>query len=1648
MPMASSVPPDPVREYQLIEKLEFWIGGAKNDEQFQDIIQKFLPALILKLASETERNRNLTIKVCQYVSQRLKISHGIQLPLPGLFKNLQSSDSPFVRQFSLVFIQQGVSRVKAEDALRLLPEILKFAVPQDLNTANATSLKLWSIAFDFLVDGLRGWRPPERGSKEDLALKESYELSSTQSGLLAQTFSEFLIYDPKSSQTVQALDENFRAVFEKQYRQRSAVVPSVANFVFTSIFNDEERLLPATIMTVDANLAAANTADVMFKQCHFDLESEGSVQLLYNLYDRARPKLQTKILTMLARSQKATEQPEKIYSIVEQQLTSSAMGLEAAKLRAALFSFLTWAVRIGPNMTTIEVRTLQLLKSYIEEQGWPTPPDQSHMEIELRARAYESIGLLAGSLVASGDAISVITWLLTSLRCDESRDIRSSIEEALGRIMNLIRSDDETFLTSLRDLLLWNTSAQLGDSDPVYHYPTVNSAKYVAVRFANKCLPFHDVVARQIDVWAFDSSERKELSDEGARGLDPHWHRSNQSFLSGNTTNIQYPAFIDLVRILYGSEGTKTRDLGRTASRQAAIFCRNVLVHEALKETETALDDSKDWDAQVDVIVSNDAMARGAIRRYLDELQEENLAPLLNAVLQKGAMSDSRMAETAIQLLSLTSEAALKKIGPSTVGILQQDLSNLATQYSSARVLGMLDPPATSLEHLKAALESCAGWQKSVGLEAVKVRGQILLVTFVITRRGLRSGSTLDLEVLAMLNKLLREVLLQATDLSMKNAAITCLGQLALCVRPTEQLELWSDEVNDALIKECKKQNEQAATALGRLMNYKTGVSGMDAVLPLLERVLALHEVKQAEFHFALGEAMAVAVGGFQSTSTMTELDVRADVPSWGSRPDLQEHLLGKVLEHTRTTKPTLKKAAAIWLLSIVQFCGDLPSVTSRLTECQAAFARLLNDRDEITQEAGSRGLGIVYEKGDKSLRDDLVRDLVQSFTGAGAKMSGTVTEDTQLFEAGALPTEGGQSVSTYKDIVSLATEMGDPSLVYRFMNLASNNAIWSSRAAFGKFGLSNVLADSTYLSENKKFYPKLFRYRFDPNPNVQRSMNEIWRALVKDPSAVINENFGLIMDDLLKSVLAGKEWRAREASCSAIADLVSGRDIEKLEGYLDEIWRVAFKVLDDVKETVRVAAMKLCRTLTNMLVRNLEVGQGNTKRATTLLNHAMPFLLKQMEGGQAQEVQQYATVTLLEVVKKSPPRSLQSFAPTILETLVNSLSTLEHESINYLHLNADKYGLTAEKLDKMRVSSVNASPVTEAIDRCLESLTMVAPTPAPDDAGDQMEGIESTIRPMDDAMHRLEASFKSAIGLPSRVGLSRVVVTLVVRHPTAFRPYADKFAQLHRKHVVDRNATISVAFSTSLGYLMRLASEKEVRATSKHAQKLYFESQELSHRSVAGEILQSISKTSNDIFNKYASTFLPFAFIGRNDTDEEVRERFDPPWKDNIGGSRAVQLYLQEISALIMTHIKSPLWPIRHACCFAVADLVNSLAPQGKLNEAEAKLIWPMLEEALSGRTWEGKEKVVSAFPKFVDVWPGSKALDQMAKIAIREAKRQNATYRPHAVVALGEFAKNRSDASLAVQVIPMLQDMVDELTNADAMDVDGESVEDKKAR
>ena len=67
--------------------------------------------------------------------------------------------------------------------------------------------------------------------------------------------------------------------------------------------------------------------------------------------------------------------------------------------------------------------------------------------------------------------------------------------------------------------------------------------------------------------------------------------------------------------------------------------------------------------------------------------------------------------------------------------------------------------------------------------------------------------------------------------------------------------------------------------------------------------------------------------------------------------------------------------------------------------------------------------------------------------------------------------------------------------------------------------------------------------------------------------------------------------------------------------------------MLDDIKTSVREAAMKLCRVLTASLIRNVSVESGSSdKDADIVLKNVIPFLMgpSGLEAG-AEEVQKFA---------------------------------------------------------------------------------------------------------------------------------------------------------------------------------------------------------------------------------------------------------------------------------------------------------------------------------------------------------------------------------------------------------------------------------------
>ncbi|KAI4104496.1 MAG: hypothetical protein L6R37_003239 [Teloschistes peruensis] len=1703
------------KELDLVNKVELRIVLTDSESKLQSLLHTYLPPLLLKLASDHKSVRNKVISICQHVNTRIQPPK-IKLPVAGLLKQYKENTNALIRYYDLLYIQQGLQRLPVSDRTALLPTLI-----HGINKNFHESARNTAALFNLLLKLLHSLPLPPRGSTDDLNLRQQLGLEDEIEDARFITFwiGKLIFFAPNPpSKHLPGLDAE-ECSFLQLYDRKDTWQPGLAGgmnlvdtkvvavkFVASGAFTDTERYFPALFASSDPNSRLADVGDDMMKRTitAVSLEDRDTLDRIFGLYLGTRGNngslpapvpLQIKLLTLLCKSKSATSYQTENIRIVKEGLTSSfqgeglmssraAKGLEASKLRTQIFAYTNWLARVSEisDIGVIAPSLVSQLRDFIESQGWPTMidqiPGQGNHGVSLRGLAYESIGVLAKASPTTlllDEDLDLLRWLFNSLAADSAgRDVSLSIEQALSSVLGAFSGDSSSRLKlPLEGLLLHNMQRQPGDTEDS-DIKVIRSTRFAAVRFANRCLPFSNIKARWINILAIGSgvSERKEMLEEGSKGLDPYWYRMLNPDKPGVTQlghssnpRHQWPLLEELVNQFFdeGSVWNTERSSESPmpmmdAYGPAILFCRNILISEALSSEMSTIDGG--WDQQLDTTIRNDEHVRVKIRDHLYAMVtgsttrkalETLLMAAFKGVTASGSKSAALCCESLLQLCSLSPGSSIARLAREGLASLKECIfsNDRSLRDSSSHLFGILGShygcnEAELLQMIDGFDVQSRGWKDAVGSDCFRVHGAMLATAYFWSRRDVRVHTLATQENEAKMKVAVDrslEILNISNDKTLLDAAINSITELSLfgILSPKSLSAPYSASgVVKKLSEIAAKGNESAVKALGSFAMQCDEELTDDAVLhEILVALFKLHEVRDPSLHFAVGEALSCAAAGWHSKALIAAADIEGQNRPSSNRSVSLSWILERVIEDCKTTKPTLRQAIAIWLLCLVQFCGHLPPLQERLRDCQVAFKGFLADRESLNQETASRGLSLVYEKGDRSLKDDLVRDLVGSFTGSSADMAGRVSGETQLFEPGALPTGDG-SITTYKDIMSLAAEVGNPSLVYQFMSLAANNAIWTSRAALGRFGLSTIFSDSSvdgYLAQNPKLYPALFRYRFDPNTNVRNSMNDIWTALVHEPTATIDQHFDSIMSDLLKNIL-GKEWRTRQACCAAVADLVQSRPAAKYQKYVGEIWTLTFKaihlyeqlivgkVCDDIKESVRTAAMALASVLVGILTRGLEASDSSSLGAGEMLKNVLPFLLSSSGlESPAEDVEAFSLAALLQIIKKSSKDILRPFVPDLVGRLILLLSSLEPEGIEYIRLRAEQYGLTGQQIDDARLSGVRGSPMLEAIERCLDFLDETS---------------------MQELRRPLENAITTGLGLPSRVGGSRVLVSLSTRHNYIFRPHANHFLRLARKQVLDRNETISASYSAACGYLTRLASDEEILRLVEHCRKLYFESEDERHRVVAGEIILAMSKYATDRFNALAADILPFVFVAKHDSYEQARTLFKDTWNETVGGSRAVLLYMQEIFQLALQYLDSPRWSLKHTAAFTIAEAIN--ATGDGINDSIAQIIWLGLQKAVDGKTWEGKERVLEAFVKFARaenaVTKDEKIWAQIKKIMLRESKRNNVTYRPHALACLATYVELGDSIDLATEVYEITAPIIEDLlAGSDEMDLESRS-------
>ena len=784
-----------------------------------------------------------------------------------------------------------------------------------------------------------------------------------------------------------------------------------------------------------------------------------------------------------------------------------------------------------------------------------------------------------------------------------------------------------------------------------------------------------------------------------------------------------------------------------------------------------------------------------------------------------------------------------------------------------------------------------------------------------------------------------------------------------------------------------------------------------------------------------------------EATAALAKVD---DPPG---RVAMQTVILDKLLTVLAvSTRPGDRCCAAAWLLALVVRTqppavtegvsarpgrGALhPSLAPKVPDMQRAFTALLGDSSDVTQDLASQGLSAMHAAGDASTRQQLVAALVGTLTGdpvvsAASRSAIKVDADTQVFEKGALGTDaptagksssaaGGSgtssSLSTYKELCSLATEMGQPDLIYRFMELANTAKAMSAKrgAAFGVARLAGGSAARKALAPHMAtLVPRLFRMRHDPSPGVQEAAHAIWDGVVAPahkasaagggPLGAVDAHLSTILRECTAE-LGSRLWRSREAACGALAEALSGRRWSDVAPHLNSMWTMALRALDDIKDSVRQSATSLARALASLSVRLCTAtGDESSEARAAAMAATVPVLLSAGVPSPAAEVRGLAVRTLCQLAEKGAPEAMLPHVGDVVTVLLESLSSLEDQRISYLAQHAPAIGVDSQSLDAARVAASQGGALGDALERCIkhcaspEALAVVVP--------------------------RLAALARSGTGVATRTGTARFVTSLCTRGvpggigPAHSSALLSAFATAVR---TENNAGVRGAYASAAAAACRNAPSSKVASVVADALAPLAHDAEADPGAMlrGGILVRALARDAPVALSPLLGDILPAAFVAKHSAPDAAIVRKDTPstdsstpagpppdviavaasvwadvWDATTGAERTtLRVYAGDIAARCVAQLNASAWSRKRAGAAAAGALARGLGSptpgSGYADGAFAPVapgLATALLAALPGRIWDGKAEVFSALAAVVEAAP--EALSAQAQAMITAA-------------------------------------------------------------
>jgi len=393
----------------------------------------------------------------------------------------------------------------------------------------------------------------------------------------------------------------------------------------------------------------------------------------------------------------------------------------------------------------------------------------------------------------------------------------------------------------------------------------------------------------------------------------------------------------------------------------AVSFCRRVGLMEALSNEYVVVDE--DWERKLDAAVERDEGVRNKIRTYFSKLEEENSCMLsrfmevawLGMVWDGSGLDGVR--DVWVDLVGVVPERSWKNSVQKLESLKKAALIGTKSEgrVVTSRALGIVGSHESLEESLLVSmteeLVACAqGLDKTFGAEGGKVHGGILTLGFLLSRLKLRGRlNSLPKELVHKSVDVIVNALLETKDQTILDAAVRSFSEISIfAVVHGDYFQNTYTRILDRLTELGKKGKEKAVLAIGHFAVVFPS-SHKPIVDELLQALFAFHENRQVEVNFAAGEAIACLAGGWQSKSVRGKVDIAGyenTKPTEGQAEERLGEVLKTVVGMMSDTKPSLRKAVCVWVLCLLEYCGEEKQVKSRLGEMQKGFRGYLVDRD------------------------------------------------------------------------------------------------------------------------------------------------------------------------------------------------------------------------------------------------------------------------------------------------------------------------------------------------------------------------------------------------------------------------------------------------------------------------------------------------------------------------------------------------------------------------------------------------------------------------------------------------------------------------------------------------------------------------------